>query len=508
MNYAHYGFNNERLAKRERLLAAAVPPYPYSFSRTHKISEIIAALETSKGSEQTVDLRVRTHGRIWARRQMGRALFFDLQDGDDKIQLYCTHRNFTQQQWVHLSLLDLGDIIGTEGEIFHTRTGELSINAEELTVLAKAVVPIPIGKEAGDNVYYRAADAEIRYRERYLHWLLDRQDRQRVYRRSQIISHVRRHMEESGFLEVSTPTVTPVYGGAEARPFATSVWALDRQQAYLRISPELHLKRYIVAGFERVFTICQNFRNEGVDRSHNPEFTMIEWYEALTDYTVQMERFEQLVAAVCEAICGSTKITYQGTELDFSPPWQRLTVLDAPRQYANIDATAMAPEDLRLEMENGGIECPENISWGHAVAALFETTCEQHLVQPTLVLDHPLAISPLAKVHRKDGRLAERFEAYVWGMELGNAYSELTDPVEQLERLTCQRQTQQQDNDWVDHPLDADFVKALGCGMPPTGGVGLGIDRLVLLLTDATSIRDVIGFPMVKPRNPETEDTE
>ncbi len=439
---------------------------------------------------------------------MGRALFFDLRDGDAKIQLYCTQRNFAQRQWEHLSLLDLGDLIGVKGEVFHTRTGELSINAEALTVLAKAVVPIPIGKETEERVYYRAADAETRYRERYLHWLLDRQDRQRVFSRSRIVSSVRRRLEEDDFLEVSTPTITPVYGGAEARPFATWVWALDRREAYLRISPELHLKHYIIAGFERVFTICQNFRNEGIDRSHNPEFTMVEWYEALTDYSAQMERFERLVAEVCEEVCGSTQIAYQDTKLDFSPPWRRLTVLDALRQYAHIDATAMSLENLCAEMDNRGIERPQNISWGHAVAALFEAECEQHLVQPTLVPDHPLAISPLARAHRQDGHLAERFEAYVCGIELGNAYSELTDPVEQLERLTQQRRYRQQDDDWVDHPLDADFVKALGCGMPPTGDVGLGIDRLVLLLTNAPSIRDVIDFPMVKPRAPEAQNGE
>ena len=502
MNYAHYGFNEQRLEKRERLLAEGETPFPYSYTRTQRVEEIVAAVDEAETAGGPIDMQVRTSGRLWARREMGRARFFDLRDGDAKIQLYCTLRNFSEQAWEHLSLLDAGDIVGVEGPVFRTRTGELSINAAELTVLAKAVVPVPIGKEAGERVYYRGADPEIRYRERYLHWLLDRGDRERVYQRGRIVSSLRRRLEEEDFLEVSTPTITPVYGGAEARPFVTSVWALGRREAYLRISPELHLKRYIVAGFERVYTICQNFRNEGMDASHNPEFTMLEWYEALTDYTFQMERFERLVAAVCEEACGSTRVTYQGIELDFAPPWRRLTMLEALRDYAGVDAATLAAEDLRAELERREVECAEDMTWGRAVAALFEATCEQHLVQPTFVLDHPLEISPLARVHRGNGRLAERFEVFVCGMELGNAYSELADPVEQLQRFVAQHSARRTDGDWIDHPLDADFVKAVGCGMPPTGGVGLGVDRLVMLLTDAASIRDVIGFPMVKARDP------
>ena len=400
--------------------------------------------------------------------------------------------------------LDLGDIIGIKGTVFRTKRGELSIDVDELTILAKTVVPIPIGKEAGDRVIYGLKNPELTYRERYLHWLLEPEDRARIRTRAQIISAIRRYMERHCFLEVSTPTIESVYGGAEARPFTTSIWALDNEAAFLRISPELYLKRYLVAGFDKVFTICQNFRNEGIDRSHNPEFTMMEWYEAFTDYEIQMERFEDLVSRVCEEVCGSTRITYQTVDLDFTPPWRRLCMLDAIKEYAGVDASAMSTEELVAELACRNIPHDPSLSWGLAVAELFAATCEQHLVQPTFVLDHPIEISPLTKAKRGDGRLVERFEPFAKGMEIGNAYSELNDPVEQLQRFLSQRAVRAvrkgRNKDYEDNPLDLDFIKAIGCGIPPTGGVGLGIDRLIMLLTDAPSIRDVIPFPMTKQR--------
>lgn len=492
----HHRFDHQRMEKRARLLAEGVNPYPYAFSRTHTLGEIIRAVRERESADCALDFSVRISGRIWARRKMGRVCFLDLRDDSDRIQLYFTRPDFTDQEWGHLALLDLGDIIGVEGKVFRTRTGELSVNVDDFTILAKTLVPVPMGKETGDRVHYRIADPESQYRERYLHWLLDQEGRDRIVQRSRIISCLRRHLAEAGFLEVSTPTIDVVYGGAEARPFSTSIWALDHQEAFLRISPELYLKRYIVAGFEKVFNLGANFRNEGIDRSHNPEFLMLEWYEAFTDYQDQMQRFETLVAGVCEEVCGSTRITYQGVELDFSPPWQRLTMLAALDRYANIDAGSMSALQLQAELEQRGVEGPPSLSWGLAVDHLFAATCEEHLVQPTFILDHPRAISPLTKAKRGDERLAERFEPYVCGMELGNAYSELTDPVDQLEQLLAQRQARSNE---VNHPLDADFLNALGCGMPPTGGAGLGVDRLIMLLTDAPSIQDAIPFPMVKP---------
>lgn len=313
--------------------------------------------------------------------------------------------------------------------------------------------------------------------------------------RSRIISSIRRWMEEREFLEVATPVIEAVYGGAEARPFRTSVWALGNREAFLRISPELYLKRYIVAGFERVFTICQNFRNEGIDHSHNPEFTMMEWYEAFTDYEDQMVRFETLVADVCREIHGATVVSYQGVKLDFTPPWRRISVVDA-LAAEGIDVNGLSAEELsNMVHESNGDHPP--VSWGVAVAELFEKVCERKLVQPTFVLDHPVDISPLTKIKRGDPRFVERFEPYAFGMEIGNAYSELTDPVEQAERLLAQRDARRE-TEYETHPVDVDFIKAIGCGMPPTGGVGLGIDRLIMLLTDAPSIRDIVPFPMVK----------
>lgn len=494
-------FDDQRLDNREELLDQGVDPYPYDYASTDSIQEVITKAEQVETTDAEYDFSVRVAGRIWARRPMGGSQFLDVRDATGKIQVYVREDEVPREVWEQLSPLDIGDIIGVEGEVFDTQTGELTIRARDLAVLAKSVVPIPVGKETDEETFYRASDDEIKYRERYLHWLLHEEDRRRIRQRSTIISHIRDWMESNGFLEVSTPTIEMVYGGAEARPFRTNIWALDRREAFLRISPELYLKRYIVGGFDRVFTICQNFRNEGIDRSHNPEFTMMEWYEVHTDYEDQMVRFEELVSSVCEAVCGSTTITYQGTEIDFSTPWTRLPVLEALQSIAGIDASSASAGKLADELRARDEDVPEPITWGTAVAALFEATCEDALIQPTFIIDHPIEISPLTKVKRGDDRLVERFEPYAFGMEIGNAYSELTDPVEQLRRL---RQTTsgngEEDQGYEDHPIDPDFIKAIGCGMPPTGGVGLGIDRLVMLLTDANTIRDVIPFPMVRPK--------
>ena len=317
--------------------------------------------------------------------------------------------------------------------------------------------------------------------------------------RSRTVSAVRRFMEERGFLEVTTPTIEMLYGGAEARPFGTNIHALSDQAAYLRISPELPLKRFIVGGFEKVYTICQNFRNEGIDRSHNPEFTMMEWYEAYTDYNYQMEQFEALVSRVAEEVTGSTKISYQGEEIDLTPPWRRLAILDALKE-TGIDAASLDESALVAELGRRGLQVPKPLTWGHAVVALFEELVEPTLKVPTFVCDHPLDVCPLTKVHRENPRLVERFEPIIAGMELGNAYSELTDPVVQLGRLERQKELGADEEGVEHHPIDLDFVKAIGCGMPPTGGVGLGIDRLIMLLADVASIRDVIAFPLMRPK--------
>lgn len=496
MDYKKYGFDETRLKKRETLMRDGVSLYPYSFKKAMNIEFILLQAQQN----ESIDTTAIISGRVTAIRNMGQATFLDIKDASGKIQVYLSKKAH-KETWRHAGLIDIGDILGFRGQVFKTKAGEWTINVDSWEFLAKTVVPIPFGKESSDGkVYYRSSDPETRYRERYLNWTLDDNDHNRIRQRSTIISLIRYQMECLGFIEVSTPTIEFVYGGAEARPFETTIWALGRKKAFLRISPELYLKRYIVGGFNKVFSICQNFRNEGIDASHNPEFTMIEWYEAHTDYHTQMERVELLVSSVCQSVCKTTKIIYQGTTIDFSPPWRRLTVLDALKEYANIDAGNMEVNELKLLMEKNDIEQPGQLSWGFAVIKLFEKLCEPKLIQPTFIMDHPVEISPLTKIKRGDNRLVERFEPYVNGMEIGNAYSELTDPVDQLQRLEAQRENSCSDQDYEDHPVDADFVKAIGCGMPPTGGVGLGIDRLVMLLTDSPSIRDIIPFPLIKPK--------
>lgn len=505
MDFKKFGFDNTRLEKREAMLKEGAVLYPYSFDNCSKINNIIdKALEQEKAEEE-IQVESKVAGRIWAIRKMGRTMFFDLRDDTGKIQLYINNRPFSKPEFKRIAQLDMGDIIGVEGSAFRTKMGELSIKVQKLTILAKTVVSIPMGKETDDKVFYRSSDAESKYRERYLHWILDSVDRDRIKKRFQIYSSVRRHMESDGFLEVTTPTIEFIYGGAEARPFKTSIWALDNKDAFMRISPELYLKRYIVAGFDKVFTICSNFRNEGIDATHNPEFINIEWYEAYTDYIFQMERVENLIASVCKEVCGSTKINYQGTEIEFAAPWKRMTMIEAIKELAGIDANEMPIDQIKEILDKNEIEYDPSISWGVGIVKLFEELCEDKLIQPTFILDHPIEVSPLTKVKRGDDRLVERFEPYVYGFELANAYSELTDPVDQLERFTKQRetqiQTQEKDQDWEDNPLDTDFVKAIGCGMPPTGGVGIGLERLVMLFTDASTMRDIVPFPMIKPKN-------
>jgi lysyl-tRNA synthetase class 2 len=487
-------FDDDLLQKRKDLIARGVDPYPYSFERTHRLAAVRA------GKDQLLGQAVAVAGRLFAYRGQGKTIFADLADFDGRLQVMFRKNDFDDRAWdVIRRQLDLGDWLGVRGLLFVTKMGELTVEAKEIELLAKTVVRVPIPKSTDEKTYFQLADPETRYRERYLHWITDAAAREVVVARARTISAVRRFLEARGFIEVTTPTIEMSYGGAEARPFTTSIHALSGQEAFLRISPELPLKRFIVGGFEKVFTICQNFRNEGIDRSHNPEFTMLEWYEAYTDYHTQMEQFETLVAAVAAEVTGGTRICYQGNDIDLTPPWRRLPVLQALRA-AGVDADGMDEAALRGELGRRGIEPPRPFSWGAAAAALFEELVERSLVQPTFVCDHPVEISPLTKKKRGDGRLVERFEPVVAGFEIGNAYSELTDPVEQRRRFEEQRARGVDAEGVAHHPLDEDFLKALACGMPPTGGAGLGIDRLVMLLTDSHSIRDVIAFPLMKTR--------
>ena len=490
-------FDPELLKKREELLARNLELYPYSWERSHTL------LDVRENEKELMDKDVRVAGRLLAYRGKGKMIFIDLGDLDGRMQVMLRKNEFDEDTWELIRHgLDLGDWLGISGTVFVTRMGELSVHAKSLEMLAKTVVRVPIPKSKDDQDWNKLADPETLCRERYLHWTTDPAARQKMVQRARIISEIRSFLDGRGFLEVTTPTIEMNYGGAEARPFETAIHALSGHSAFLRISPELPLKRFIVGGFPRVYTICQNFRNEGIDRSHNPEFTMLEWYEAFTDYNFQMEQVEQLVSCVAEKVCGSMKIVYGGKEIDFTPPWKRTTILDSLEE-AGIAAGEMDEDALREEYKKRDIEPPSPYTWGHAVAGLFEALIEHTIEQPTFVCDHPVAISPLTKKKRGDDRLVERFEPIVMGMEIGNAYSELTDPVEQQERFIAQ-QSLGADKDGVEnHPMDTDFLKAMGCGMPPTGGVGVGIDRLVMLLTDSHSIREVIAFPLMRTREAE-----
>ncbi len=493
-------FDDNLLDKRRDLLERGVSLYPYSFDRSHSLAAVREEQESLLGSD------VRVAGRLVAYRGKGKMIFVDIEDFDGRLQLMLRKNEFDETAWsVIRHGLDLGDHIGVSGELFVTKMGELSVAAKTLEVLSKTVVRVPIPKSKDDQTFNQLVDPETLYRERYLHWITDAAARRKMVLRGKIIAAIRRFLDDRDFLEVTTPTIEMNYGGAEARPFETSIHALSDHAAFLRISPELPLKRFIVGGFEKVYTVCQNFRNEGIDRSHNPEFTMLEWYEAYTDYRYQMDQFEALVSTVAEEVCGTTRVPYGDREIDFAPPWRRMTVLEGLLEIG-IDAANLDEAALREECEKRHLAPPKPFTWGHAVAELFGELVEPNIEQPTFVCDHPLEISPLTKRKRGDDRLVERFEPMCMGMEIGNAYSELTDPVEQHERFVDQRALGEDDEGVANHPMDVDFLKAVGCGMPPTGGVGLGVDRIVMLLTDARSIRDVIAFPMMRSKQDSESD--
>lgn len=500
-------FNEDLLKKREELISKGVNPYPYSFAVTHAMKDLhqqADKLLVGEGHEAVSKEAVAVAGRITATRRQGKKVFFaDVEDFEGHLQVYLKQDILTPLEWETVLLADIGDWIGVRGKLFKTKTGELTIAADKFEMLGKAVVRVPISKAKGEQTFYQLADPEIIYRQRYLHWITNKDARLVMVVRARVISEIRKFMEARGFLEVVTPTIETIYGGASARPFETTIHALSDQKAYLRISPELPLKKFIAGGFPKVFTICQNFRNEGIDHLHNPEFTMMEWYEAFTDYEYQMKQFEDLVSTVIGNVTGSMKINFQGVDIDFTPPWKRVTMIDALRDMAQLDVDKMSESEMiaACKKADAKFETPSPCARGLLIAFLFESLCEKKFVQPTFVLDHPIEISPLTKKKRGNPQLVERFEPYVNGVEIGNAYSELTDPVEQFERLKAQREY---DADSIKkdgvahHPVDTDFVEAMGLGMPPTGGVGLGIDRLIMFVSNQPSIRDIIAFPMMR----------
>jgi lysyl-tRNA synthetase, class II len=489
----------DRLEKLEALRSAGVEPYAYRFDPTHSTVEALALLP--EGAEEGPSVRIA--GRIVSNRRMGKSSFAHVADRSGRIQTYFQLNVLGEEGYRILDLLDLGDWIGVEGTLFRTRTGEVTIRVERFDLLAKTVRPLPLGKEEVDpetgerRVYSGFADRELRYRLRYADLAVS-PDVRRVFEvRASVIRSIRRFLDDRGFLEVETPILQPMYGGAAARPFVTHHNTLD-MPLYLRIADELYLKRLIVGGFERVYEIGKDFRNEGMDRFHNPEFTMLEFYAAYLDYEDVMRLTEELLRTIVDEACGQGSVTYRDQEIDFSGSFRRLTMYDALREMGGVDVPALSDAELRERVKGLGVEGVEGLGRGKLIDELFGSLVEPKLIQPTFITDYPREMSPLAKEKRGEPDLTERFELIVAGKEIVNAYSELNDPFDQRDRLEGQAGLRERGDEEA-HQLDEDFIRALEYGMPPTGGFGMGIDRLIMILTDQPSIRDVILFPTMRP---------
>lgn len=479
-----------RIGKRESLKALGIDPYPYGFERTQEAGQLERRYAGLAPGAETED-RVRVAGRIRAMRNSG--MFIDLYDASGKIQIFC-HKDLLGPETLGIvRLLDVGDLIGVEGLVRRTPRGELTINSSGVTVLAKALRPLP-------EKYHGLADVELRYRQRYLDLIMNPQSRDTLLRRSRVVAALRGHLLERGYVEVETPMLHPIPGGASAKPFVTHHNALDID-LYLRIAPELHLKRLLVGGVaDKLFEINRCFRNEGLSPRHNPEFTTLELYEAYVDYTAMMKLTEELITTVAETVLGTLRIGYGGTEIDLSAPWPRRSMAELVQRATGVDFLALdSAEAARQAAARVGAMLAGGENWGQALEAAFAARVEDTLIQPIHVTGFPRDISPLAKAERRDPRLVERFETYIYGWEIANAFSELNDPQDQRERFEAQMQARAAGDEEA-QLLDEDYVTALEYGLPPCGGLGIGIDRLVMLLTDSPSIRDVIAFPTLRPR--------
>lgn len=482
---------SERLRKIKELRNKGVNPYPYKFEVKNRAAELQDKYAGLKPEENKKDV-VKVAGRLMSARDLGKIAFGVLRDGSGTIQLLLQEGESSEEvREFFKKYVDIGDFVGVEGTVFRTKRGELSVVVKKLEILSKAILPLP-------DKWHGLQDKEERYRKRYLDLIMSPEVKEVFEKREKILDAIREFMKDKGFNEVDTPFLQTVYGGAAARPFRTHLNELDID-LFLAISPELYLKRLIVGGYERVFTIARNFRNEGIDRWHNPEFTMMEAYQAYADYEDIMELFEDLFVYVMKKVNGSTKIEFKGVQLDFKKPWKRMTMAEAIKKFAGIDVEKMSTRELIEFADENKVE-RKHEEWGWLVQAIFEHFCEEKLEQPTFIIDHPVETTPLCKIHRSDkqGRLIERFEPFCMGAELGNAYSELNDPKVQKELLEKQQKMLSK-GDAEANPYDVDFVNALEVGMPPTGGVGIGIDRMIMLFTGQESIRDVILFPFMKP---------
>ena len=497
-------FSEQELLRREslaRLRELGIDPYPAALYPVNASAQGIAdGFDPEKNNMQDVCLA----GRLMSRRIMGAASFAELQDESGSIQLYinrdeiCPGEDKTMYNTVFKKLLDIGDIIGVKGFAFITKTGQLSVHVKELTLLSKSLRVLPIVKEQDGKVFDAFSDPELRYRQRYVDLIVNPQVREVFVKRSKIIATMREYFNAAGCLEVETPILQSIPGGATARPFITHHNALDID-LYMRIANELYLKRLIVGGYNGVYEFAKDFRNEGMDKTHNPEFTCMEIYVAYKDYIWMMDFVEKMLEKISLTVNGSTRVSIGGHTIDFKAPYRRLPILDAIKEYAGVDVKGMDVEELRATCKQLNVEIEPSMGKGKLIDAIFGEYCEDKLIEPTFVTDYPVEMSPLTKRHRNDPTLTERFELFVCGKELANAYSELNDPIDQFERFEEQARLKSGGDDEAMF-IDMDFVRALEYGMPPTSGLGMGIDRLTMFMTGQTTIQDVLFFPQMRPK--------
>lgn len=488
--------NDQLQVRRDKMNAMrerGLDPFGKRYDRSHNIKELVEQYaELEKGDLEAKDVSVTLAGRIMTKRGKGKAGFANIQDLTGQIQVYVRVDAIGAEAYEVFDSSDLGDIIGVKGTLFKTKVGELSVKVQEFEFLTKALRPLP-------DKFHGLKDVEQRYRQRYLDLIMSQESRSTFITRSKIIQSMRRYLDNHGYLEVETPMMHSIAGGASARPFITHHNALD-MELYMRIAIELHLKRLIVGGLEKVYEIGRVFRNEGVSTRHNPEFTMIELYEAYADYQDIMSLTENLIAHIAKEVLGTTTVQYGEYEVNLEPEWKRLHMVDAIKEFTGVDFwKEMSVEEARAIAKEHGVEITEHMLYGHIVNEFFEQKVEEKLIQPTFIYGHPVEISPLAKKNEEDPRFTDRFELFIVAREHANAFTELNDPIDQRERFEAQLKEREQGNDEA-HEMDEDFVEALEYGMPPTGGLGIGIDRIVMLLTNSPSIRDVLLFPLMRHR--------
>lgn len=487
----------ERISKLNEIRELGVNPYPYTFEKKNNAKELLGKYSNLKAEEKTKD-KVSVAGRIMQLRKMGKASFVHIQDETEKIQIYFRQDDIGVDSYKLFKKLDIGDIIGVNGTIFKTRMGEVTVYASKLDLLTKSIRPLP-------EKYHGLKDTEIRFRKRYLDLIMNHDVKDNFIKRTMIIDEIRSFYKEKGYLEVDVPALQTQYGGANAKPFVTHIHAWNMEM-FLSISPELYLKRLLVGGFEKVFTICKNFRNEGVDKTHNPEFTMMESYGAYIDYNTLMDMTEELFLRVAKKVNGNTKARYNDNDIDIKGPWKRIPMIKAIKDIGGVDVEKMSDSELKKFINEKNIVLNGSFERGWAILGIFEELVEEKLIQPTFITDYPKITSPLCKIHRNNPDLIERFEFFIGGKEFGNAYSELNDPIIQKKVLEAQSNEIRAGFEEA-HPMDEDFVEAIETGMPPAGGLGIGVDRMVMLFTNSDSLRDVIFFPTMKPQHVEEEKT-